>query len=130
MEERFDFEEFEETVVDEKPVEGKKSFVETVKGFGKSVASKAHDVIDDVRRNPEEAAMKAGVVLTAAGAIALTALGINKATEPSRTVYSPEIDENVVLKKKLKNKHKVELDARMKEGETKVEALNNMKLIK
>ena len=44
--------------------------------------------------------------------------------------YSSDIDEAIELKRKLKNKDLVELDYRVKTGQTKIEALNDMDLIK
>lgn len=104
--------------------------IEKGKKFGSKVFNKCKDIVNYCKENPGEAAEKAatavGVALTGAMVIAA---GV-KANNASKTVYSKEIGEDVLLKKKLSNADKVELDYRMSNGQTKIEALNAMNKIK
>ena len=111
-------------------MEEKKSVMDKVKGFGRKVSDKAKSVIDDVKENPGQAAEKAFEVATTAVTVGLIVAGISDAKKRSRTVYSGDIGETVLLKKKLTNKDKIEIDYRMKNGETKIEAMDNLDLIK
>lgn len=118
--EDFDFEEENE----------KKSVFEKGKDLGKSLFGKVKDGIEYVKENPEEAAEKAFGVAAIGGTVVLVLLGLSSARKLDRTVYSEDIGECVELKKKLTNKDKTELDYRMKTGQTKIEALNDMNLVK
>ena len=104
--------------------------IEKGKKFGSKVFNKGKDIFNYCKENPGEAAEKAvtaiGVAFTGAMVIAA---GV-KASNASKTVYSKEIGEDVLLKKKLSNADKVELDYRMSNGQTKIEALNAMNKIK
>lgn len=120
----------EAEVIDSEELEVKKSVFQKGKDFGAKLVEKAKDGIEYVKEHPGETLEKASGVAMAAGTVALVALGISKANKIDRTVYSEDIQECVELKKKLNNKDKTELDYRMKTGQTKIEALNDMNLIK
>lgn len=107
---------------------------ETIKEKGKKVGDKilyyGKNTIDYIKSDPVDAIVKVGTALTAVVAI-MTAVGtISKISNASKTVHSKEIGEDILLKKKLNNNDKVELDYRMKTGQTKIEALNNMGYIR
>lgn len=116
-----DFEEFEEP---------KKSIIDKAKDFGSGAINKLKETGKWIKENPSEAAETAAGIATVAGFGLLTILGIQGAKKAERTDYSDEIGESFELKRKLKNKDKVELDYRVKTGQTKIEALNDMNLIK
>lgn len=120
--EEFDFEEEKETK--------KKGVKDVVSDLWRKGKSKVEDTIDYIKENPEEAASKAVGGLAVAGAGLLVLLGVHESNKLDRTVYSDEIGECVELKKKLKNQDKKELDYRMKTGQTKIEALDDMGMIK
>lgn len=117
-----DFEEFEEPK--------KKSIIDKAKDFGSGAINKVKETGKWIKENPSEAAETAAGIATVAGFGLLTILGIQGAKKAERTDYSDEIGESFELKRKLKNKDKVELDYRVKTGQTKIEALNDMNLIK
>ncbi len=116
-----DFEDFEEP---------KKSIIDKAKDFGSSVINKVKETGKWIKENPSEAAEAAGGIATVAGVGLLAILGIQGTKKAERMDYSDEIGESIELKRKLKNKDKVELDYRVKTGQTKIEALNDMNLIK
>lgn len=120
--EGFDFE--------EEQVETKKSAIDKIKDFGTGAFDKLKKTGEWIKENPEEAAEKAIGIATAAGIGILTIAGIKSAKKLDRMDYSSDIDEAIELKRKLKNKDLVELDYRVKTGQTKIEALNDMDLIK
>ena len=120
--EGFDFE--------EEQVETKKSAIDKIKDFGTGAFDKLKKTGEWIKENPEEAAEKAVSIAAAAGIGILTIAGIKSAKKLDRMDYSSDIDEAIELKRKLKNKDLVELDYRVKTGQTKIEALNDMDLIK
>lgn len=110
--------------------EKKETLVEKAKGIGKKVSDKAKQTGKWIKENPSEA-LQAGYYAVGGLFIAtITALAVGSANEQAKTVYSKDIGESVKLKKKLNNQDKVELDYRMKNGETKIEALRNMNKVK
>lgn len=117
-----DFEEFEEPK--------KKSIIDKAKDFGSGAINKVKETGKWIKENPSEAAETAAGIATVAGFGLLTILGIQGAKKAERMDYSDEIGESFELKRKLKNKDIVELDYRKKTGQTKIEALNDMNLIK
>ena len=116
-----DFEDFEEP---------KKSIIDKAKDFGSSAINKVKETGEWIKEHPSEAAEAAGGIATVAGVGLLAILGIQGAKKAERMDFSDEIGESIELKRKLKNKDKVELDYRVKTGQTKIEALNDMNLIK
>lgn len=114
----------------EEVVETKKTVLDKIKGLGSAATEKFKDVANYVKEHPDEAAEKAAKGLAAGAVGLLTLVTISSVKEAERTTYSEDIGETVRLKKKLTNKDKVELDYRMKTGQTKIEALDDMSLIK
>ena len=117
-----DFEDFEEPE--------KKSIIDKAKDFGSAAINKVKETGEWIKEHPSEAADTAAGIATVAGVGLLAILGIQGTKKAERMDYSDEIGESVELKRKLKNKDKVELDYRVKTGQTKIEALNDMDLIK
>lgn len=120
------FDDFDEAFEEPK----KKSFLDGVKEFSKKGLNKAKDGFTWCKEHPSEALEGVATI----GGIAVAALigvdtakSINKA---KRTVYSDDIKECVLLNKPLTNEEKVEVDFRVKNGQTKIEALNDMGKIK
>lgn len=111
-------------------VEEKESLFEKGKKVGSKVCTYGKKTLDYVKENPVDSVIKVGAVLTAVVSIITAVKAINKTGTEGKTVYSEATGESVVLKKKLNNDNKVELDYRMKTGQTKIEALNEMGLIK
>ena len=111
-------------------VEAKESVMDKIKGFGKKGLNKAKEGFEWAKNNPENVVDIAIGAVSTAVIVGATVVGISDAKEARRSVYSKDIGESVVLKKKLSNKDKIELDYRMKNGETKIEALDNLDLIK
>lgn len=116
-----DFEDFEEP---------KKSIIDKAKDFGSGAINKVKETGEWIKEHPSEAVDAAAGIATVAGVGLLAILGIQGTKKAERMDYSDEIGESVELKRKLKNKDKVELDYRVKTGQTKIEALNDMNLIK
>lgn len=111
-------------------VETKETIKEKGKKVGDKILSYGKNTIDYIKSDPVDAIVKVGTALTAVVAI-MTAVGtISKISNASKTVHSKEIGEDILLKKKLNNNDKVELDYRVKTGQTKIEALNNMGYIR
>lgn len=108
----------------------KMSVIDKVKGFGKKAIDKAKDGIEYAKKNPDIVAEKALAGATVLGTGLLIAAGVKADKKLQRTVYSEDIGECVELKRKLNNKDKIEVDYRTKTGQTKIEALNDMGLIK
>lgn len=111
-------------------VEEKKSVIENLKDFGKKGFDKAKQVGERIKNNPGEAMQDLALVAGTVIGIGMTVAGLENAKRASRSVYSDETGEFVELKHKLSNKEKVELDYRMKTDQTKIEALNDMGLVK
>lgn len=107
---------------------------DTIFEKGKNAASKVGSVgkriIDYAKENPVDTLVKVGTVLTAAVTIMTAVSNIDKKSKEKKTIFSDDIGESLLLKKKLSNSDKVELDYRVKTGQTKVEALNEMGFIK
>ena len=114
----------------EEAVEKKETVIDKAKNLGKQAIDKVKDGVEYVKNNPYKVAENGAKIATGLGAFALIALGISTDKKLSRTVYSEEIGECVELKKKLTNKDKEELDYRMKTGQTKIQALQDMNMIK
>lgn len=114
----------------EEAVEKKETVIDKAKNLGKQAIDKVKDGVEYVKNNPDKVAENGVKIATGLGAFALIALGISTDKKLSRTVYSEEIGECVELKKKLTNKDKEELDYRMKTGQTKIQALQDMNMIK
>lgn len=108
----------------------KTSVIDKVKGFGKKAIDKAKDGIEYAKKNPDIVAEKALAGATVLGTGLLIVAGVKADKKLQRTVYSEDIGECVELKRKLNNKDKIEVDYRTKTGQTKIEALNDMGLIK
>lgn len=123
-------EEVEEFDFEEEQVETKKSAIDKIKNFATGAFDKLKKTDEWIKENPEEAAEKAVSIAAAAGIGILAIAGIKSAKKLDRMDYSSDIDEAIELKRKLKNKDLVELDYRVKTGQTKIEALNDMDLIK
>lgn len=119
----FDFDEFEEELENEEP---KQTWIDKIKAAGGKAVSKVKDTGKWVINHPDEAVAIGGAVLGAV-LVGKTVSSINKV---ERTVYDDHTGECVELKKKLTNADKVELDQRMSDGETKIEALDRMHKIK
>lgn len=117
-------------VVETVETEQKTSWIEKGKNVGGKVLTWGKDKINKVKENPGEAIGKLAVFGSCAigGIIALKT--VKDIDNLEKTVYSDDIGEGVILKKKLNNDNKVELDYRMKTGQTKIEALKDMDLIK
>lgn len=114
----------------EKVNEKRVSVVSKAKELGKAGLEKAKQTGEWIKENPAEAA-EAGMYAAIGTAMAvLTGASLIAADKAKKSVYSEDINMNVELKKKLNNHDKVELDYRMKNGETKIEALRNMNKIK
>ena len=94
------------------------------------VGSVGKRIIDYAKENPVDTLVKVGTVLTAAVTIMTAVSNIDKKSKEKKTIFSDDIGESLLLKKKLSNSDKVELDYRVKTGQTKVEALNEMGFIK
>ena len=107
---------------------------DTIFEKGKHAGSKVLDcgkrVIEYAKENPVDTLVKVGTVLTAVVTIVTAVNNLDKKSKENKTVFSDDINENVLLKKKLSNSDKVELDYRVKTGQTKIEALNEMGFIK
>ena len=107
---------------------------DTIFEKGKDAANKVGSVgkriIDYAKENPVDTLVKVGTVLTAAVTIMTAVSNIDKKSKEKKTIFSDDIGESLLLKKKLSNSDKVELDYRVKTGQTKVEALNEMGFIK
>ena len=116
-----------EVVCDEQKEVKDNSVKGKILGVVKGAKDKISDGINLVKENPDEA-VAIGVYVAAVSIPALLAagLGIKANNEAKKTVYSDDIDEFVKLNKELSNKDKVELDYRVKTGQTKIEALNDM----
>lgn len=117
-----DFDDFED--------DKKKSVIDKIKDFGSGAVNKAKETGRWMKDHPDEAIERVTGIATVAGLGILTIAGIKSAKKLDRMDYSDEIGESVELKRKLKNKDKVELDYRVKTGQTKIEALSDMDLIK
>lgn len=117
-----DFDDFED--------DKKKSVIDKIKDFGSGAVNKVKETGRWMKDHPDEAIERVTGVATVAGLGILTIAGIKGAKKLDRMDYSDEIGESVELKRKLKNKDKVELDYRVKTGQTKIEALSDMDLIK
>lgn len=124
--EEFDFDEDEEPETEET----KTSVFGKIKNFVGSIPEKASKVSRWIGNNPDEAAAIGTGVLSAIGLGALGIAAHSGKKKQERTVYSDEIKDTIELKKKLKNKDKVELDYRVKTGQSKIEALDDMGFIK
>ena len=117
----------EAIVVEEATEEVKEAFGQKVKNFGQMALGKAKAGIESVKRDPEKLVAGIGV----AGTAVLVALGIRAQQKLDRTVYDDETGECVELRRKLKNKDKIELAERMEtEDVCKTTALHEMNLIK
>lgn len=107
---------------------------DTIFEKGKDAANKVGSIgkriIDYAKENPVDTLVKVGTVLTAAVTIMTAVSNIDKKSKESKTVFSDDIKESLLLKRKLSNSDKVELDYRVKTGQTKIEALNEMGFIK
>lgn len=114
----------------EEAVEKKETVIDKAKNLGKQAIDKVKDGVEYVKNNPDKVAENGAKIATGLGAFALIALGISTDKKLSRTVYSKDIDECVELKKKLTNEDKEQLDYRMRTGQTKIQALQDMNLIK
>jgi len=110
--------------------EQKTSWIEKGKNVGGKVLTWSKDKINYIKENPTEAISKVGAAFAVGVGILYTAKVAKNVNDLEKTVYSDDIGEGVVLKKKLNNDNKVELDYRMKTGQTKIEALKDMDLIK
>jgi hypothetical protein len=106
--------------------EEKRSIADKAKGFFGKLGDKAKAGVQKVKDNPEGLLS----VFAVAGTAVLIAAGVKADKKIERTVYDDETGECVELRRKLKNTDKIELDRKMREGETKIEALNEMNLIK
>ena len=111
-------------------VEKKTSLLEKGKDVGSKVLTWSKDKVEKIKEDPAEAFGKLAVISSVVAGAVLTLKTAKDIKDLDRTVYSEEINEGVVLKKKLNNDAKVELDYRMKTGQTKIEALKDMDLIK
>lgn len=123
----------EEIVMDatEETVTAKKvTVVDKVKGLVGQAKAKICEGVDYIKENPEEFADKAMGVVAIGGTIGLGLLGISATKKAERLSYSDEIGECVELKHKLTNRDKVEIDYRMQNGESKIQAMSNLGLIK
>lgn len=119
-----------EVVCDEQKEVKDNSVKGKILGVVKGAKDKVSDGINWVKENPDEAAMGAYAAASIGITGLLVALGIKANNEAKNTVYSDDIDEFVKLNKELSNSDKVELDYRVKTGQTKIEALNDMGYIK
>lgn len=119
-----------EVVCDEQKEVKDNSVKGKILGVVKGAKDKISDGIDWVKENPDEAAVGAYTAASVGITALLVALGIKANNDAKKTVYSDDIDEFVKLNKELSNKDKVELDYRVKTGQTKIEALNDMGYIK
>lgn len=108
----------------------KESVMDKIKSFGSKGLDKVKKGIEYAKNNPDELVEKTVGVVSTAVIIGCTVAGINDCKKIGRTVYSEDIGETVELKKKLTNDEKIELDYRMKTGQTKIEALRSMDKIK
>ena len=117
-------------VVETVETEQKTSWIEKGKNVGGKVLTWGKDKINKVKETPGEAIGKLAVFgsCVVGGIIALKT--VKDIDNLEKTVYSDDIGEGVILKKKLNNDNKVELDYRMKTGQTKIEALKDMGMIK
>ena len=111
-------------------VEKKTSLLEKGKDVGSKVLTWSKGKVEKIKEDPAEAFGKLAVISSVVAGAVLTLKTAKDIKDLDRTVYSEEINEGVVLKKKLNNDAKVELDYRMKTGQTKIEALKDMDLIK
>ena len=114
----------------EEQTEVKKSVLDNLKGFGKKAVDTVKDGIKYAKENPDVVADKAFKIGAGGVAILTIAAGIKADKKLQRTVYSEDIGECVELKRKLNNDDKKEVDYRVKTGQTKIEALGEMGLIK
>ena len=119
-----------EVVCDEQKEVKDNSVKGKILGVVKGAKDKISDGIDWVKENPDEAAMGAYAVASTSIAALFVWLGIKANNEAKKTVYSDEIGEFVKLNKELDGNDMVELDYRVKTGQTKIEALNGMGYIK
>ena len=107
---------------------------DTIFEKGKETANKVGSfgkkIIDYAKENPVDTLVKVGMVLTATVTIVTAISNLDKKSKEGKTVFSEDINESVLLKKKLNNSDKIELDYRVKTGQTKIEALNEMGFIK
>ncbi len=124
------FDDFDDAFEDAKPLEEKKSLIDSAKDFGGKVVNWGKNTLTYIKENPVEALEKAGAVGAGVAGLVLLGKTVGDIDKLSKTVYSDEIGEGVILKKKLNNADKTELDYRMKNGQTKIEALQSMNLIK
>lgn len=108
----------------------KESVFDKAKALGKKGLDKVKDGFNYVMENPEECADKAIAGITTAFVLGCAVVGIADAKKARRSVYSRNIGESIELKHKLTNQEKVEIDQRMKNGQTKIEAVREMGLIK
>lgn len=119
-----------EEVFEEMEEPKKKSVIGTIKGIGGKVVSKVKDVAQDIKDDPQAALEKAGPVLGVGVVAALALKTVHDINKIERTVYSEEIGETVELKRKLTNEDKVDIDYRMSNGQTKIQAMRDKDLIK
>lgn len=116
--------------VEEEKVEKKPTVLDKAKGLVKQGLDKAKDGVEYAKNNPDKVVEKGLGAAAVIGTGLLVIAGIKADNKLQRTVYSDDIDECVELKKKLTNKDKTELDYRVKNGQTKIEALQSMGLVK
>lgn len=111
-------------------MEKKKTVFDKAKELGNKGMDKLKATGKWIKENPGKAA-EAGMYIVGGVCItALTAAGFKNANDAKKDVYSKDIGESVRLKKELSNSDKVELDFRMSNGQSKIQALNEMDLLK
>lgn len=89
------------------------------------------DRVHDIKEHKDEIVPVAITAIEGLAVLAGIGYSVHKANEASRTVYSEEIGETVVLNKKLSNRDKLEIDHLMAhDGMTKIEACDKIGRIK
>lgn len=119
-----------EEVFEEMEEPKKKSVIGVIKDIGGKAVSKVKNVAQDIKDDPQAALEKAGPVLGIGVVAALALKTVHDINKIERTVYSEEIGETVELKRKLTNEDKVDIDYRMSNGQTKIQAMRDKDLIK
>ena len=107
----------------------KESLFDKTKNAGKKALDWGKDKIKSITEDPVDSLEKAVTLGMYVAAAYITWQIGKEAKNFGKMVYSKDIEENVVLNKKLTNSNKIELDYRMKTGQTKIEALREMGLL-
>lgn len=109
--------------------EKKEGLIDKTKKVGKKALDWSKDKIDSIKGDPVNSLEKTVKIGLCIAEVYLAYHMTKYCRNLGKMVYSKDIEENVILNKKLTNSNKIELDYRMKTGQTKIEALREMGLL-